>query len=392
LWPGQSSFGIFDTKQQEKAGQVSKLDLTDFHRDHMRKLRVAVVGLGALGGEAVRCLGLLRIGRIILVDFDIVESGNLTNSILFSTSESIGHKKSVVVSKSIRRYFPSTESLEFCREIADVGFNVLREVDLILSCVDSDWARLDIAYIARQLSIPVCDAGLGAPDYRHGRVSFLPKPTSAACYGCLMSPARRRELLLERDYSTASCSRPPVSAPVSGRSGGMLPGTPMMASMVAALQVDCGLRELGRTADASYINDASYTINLDLAGTPGLERIAHPHAVSCPFHEPLDTRLPSASRQTARDLLRDAGRGKAILLDWPICTRCRCDTCGHQWRPMKRTAVLRRLGACPACGSDRLSPVETLDLISPESPWAGTPFSALGLPDGHLFAVVGAGA
>src|SRR5258707_15225189 len=112
-------FGTFHTKAREEADRFSRLDLTDFPRERMRELCVAVAGLGALGSEAVRCLGLLGTGRIILVDFDSVESGNLPSSILLGGPNTIGRKKSTIISEWIGRYFPHTEPVELCREIAD---------------------------------------------------------------------------------------------------------------------------------------------------------------------------------------------------------------------------------------------------------------------------------
>src|SRR5262249_28338069 len=134
------------------------------------------------------------------------------------------------------------------------------------------------------------------------------------------------------------------------------PATPMMASIVAALQVDFGLRELGRSQNTAY------TVNLDFEGTPHVGRVRHPRAGSCPFHEPLGSRMPASRQCTAHDLLRNCERNEAVLLDWPICTECTCNVCGHCWRPMRRTAEVRRLGRCPACGSDRVTPSETIEV------------------------------
>lgn len=42
-----------------------------------------VVGCGALGNEVLKNLALCGVGNIVCVDFDIVETGNLTRSVLF---------------------------------------------------------------------------------------------------------------------------------------------------------------------------------------------------------------------------------------------------------------------------------------------------------------------
>ena len=45
--------------------------------------RVMVVGCGALGNEVLKNLVLLGVEHLVVVDFDVVEVGNLSRSVFF---------------------------------------------------------------------------------------------------------------------------------------------------------------------------------------------------------------------------------------------------------------------------------------------------------------------
>src|ERR1035441_4583883 len=148
----------------------SRLEQTLFAPGNVRSLHALVVGAGALGNEVVKALGLLGVGAITIVDPDFVEPSNLTRSI-FLRGAAPGSGKAVSVAASAAALFPDTRFIALAAEIADVGFGLVSEAHLLFGCVDSDLARLELAYVSTRLHRPVCDAGLGAPHYSHGRVS-----------------------------------------------------------------------------------------------------------------------------------------------------------------------------------------------------------------------------
>src|SRR5205085_463241 len=132
------------------------------------------------------------------------EASNLTRSVFYSYYNSTGQKKAQVLADVCGKLFPNTRFDALPLEIADVGFQDLKDVDLLFSCVDSDLARLETAYVATKLDIPVADAGLGADNYSHGRVTWF-GGRRAACYGCLLSRQARREILTFSNTSVRSC-------------------------------------------------------------------------------------------------------------------------------------------------------------------------------------------
>src|SRR5215469_1986428 len=154
------------------AADYSRLESTPFAHKRLVNLKAVVVGAGSLGNEVTRTLGLLGAGRVTVIDPDIVEASNLPRSIFFCGRNSIGINKALALTEAAGGLFPGTDWLAIQSEIADVGFQWLADSSLLFSCVDSDLARLEMAYICAKLHLPMVDGGLGVQNYSHGRVTY----------------------------------------------------------------------------------------------------------------------------------------------------------------------------------------------------------------------------
>jgi ThiF family protein len=358
--------------------QFSRTRDTFLSREMLSELKFVVVGAGALGNEAVKALGLLGAGAVLIVDPDKVELSNLTRSIFFRPSDKL-KSKAKTLAGAASEVFPYTK-WDFCHaEIADVGLARIAEADLMLSCVDNELARIEIAWLSLRLNLPVSDSGLGGPDYWRGRVSFFPG-RGAACFCCKLPPQRRREVLTTAQSRGNSCWAD-TSIPI-------VSSTPTMAAIFGALQVDFGLRSLLELRNAAPAGRNSSTIEIRLDSHPELTRFVTHISPECPLHAPAEqagARLPHA-QATARELLEAQG-AQSIELDWPICVAAKCTKCGQDWQPMRRVAWLRRFGACPGCGSRNILENENLSVFDRRSAWADVPMIHLGLPADHLYAV-----
>jgi adenylyltransferase/sulfurtransferase len=343
-------------------------------------LAVVVVGAGALGNEVARILGLLGTGRVTIVDPDTVEPSNLPRSTFFWANEAVGQNKASALVQAATSWFPDTQWVIESTEIADVGFQKIAQANLIFSCVDSDLARLEIAYISTKLGVPVMDGGLGRQNFAHGRVTYFPASRESACYGCLLSPRKRRELL-EMWQATL---RPCTPAAESGDQD--LVSTPTMAAVTGALQVEFGLRMLFDIRDGKPAKSTTMEIRVD--PERWINEFSSGVSVDCPFHEEDREMLyPQPSAEcTVRQLL-DGASADHLILDWPVCTRAKCLACEHNWEPRLRLAALRRHGQCPSCGSNNILEVETIREIGLDFPWIDTPLAALKLPMDHLYTV-----
>ena len=362
-----------------------RLELTAYTREAVQKMAVAVIGCGALGSEAARLLGLLGLGSVLLVDHDAVEATNLTHSPYFRSVSALGRPKAEVLAENLTPHFPATSWTPLHCEIADAGFQRLQNCALLFSCTDNLLSRVETGYAAFRLGLPMMDAGLKGHAFWSGRVAWLPGG-SAACYLCQLGEAKRAELLSFSLAGSQSCFAERPDDPI-------LPSTPTMASIVAGLQVDLGLR-LAMARDA--VDARAWELSLPLPET-AWRSFTIPRSIDCPWHEPdrsldlaplpmdvpLNESLPAAPGAAASS---ESGSQPPILeLDWPICLQARCSDCRHLWNPMVRVAVLRRGGICPVCGSSRLHPVQTLSRVACGDPFAAFTPSQLGLPSGHLF-------
>lgn len=362
----------------------SRTEHTGFAKFKVSPLKTVVVGAGALGNEVSKALGLLGCGEVLIIDPDIVERHNLTRSVLFRTEEAIGRNKAVSLAAACRHYFPDTVWTAIDTEIVDTGSERIAQCDIVFSCVDSELARLEIAYLATKLDLPVCDAGLGGENYSTARVSFFPG-RRAASFCCVLPPARRRELLTMWDCTSFPCW-------AEGGAEGAWPGTPTAAAIAGSLQVDIGLRLLLESRGG--VPPSAQSVDLAFGSAPRLTSFRIPVSPGCPFHEdmPRNSVLQAASSSaTVGELLGLAARRRpgepVLVLDWPLCVSARCRVCGHLWGPMKRLALLRRSGVCPACFSDRLVLGRAIHRLGLGSEFALYQLQELGMPDRHLYTV-----
>lgn len=358
----------------------SRLENTAYRRSQLQQLSIALVGLGALGSEVSRLLGMLEIGRILLIDPDIVESGNYLHSPAVRKLSSIGQSKADVFTRYGNENFSQTQWISFPVEIADVGFGDLKGCDLLFSCTDNALARAETAWMSQRLGIPVVDGGLRGSAWWKGRVSWFPGTLESACYLCQLSHTRRAELLSQSLAISLSCTGGNQDSTQQA-----FPATPMMASVIAAMQVDLGLRSrLVGDEDGAR----AWEISLD-GRTPSLESLAISRSSECPWHgSELRDRLHELPEQqplrTALHLYK-SGAYDEILADWPICLCARCLRCAHEWQPMQRVARIRRYGLCPECRQANPLPVKVIASVRAEDEWARHTPGELGFPSNHLY-------
>ena len=86
--------------------QRTRLMLGDEGVARLRAASVMVVGLGAVGGYAVEALARAGIGRLRVVDFDVVQESNINRQLL-ATRETVGLPKAELAAARIRSINPT---------------------------------------------------------------------------------------------------------------------------------------------------------------------------------------------------------------------------------------------------------------------------------------------
>jgi len=147
----------------------------------LSRSRVVVIGLGALGSVAADLLARAGIGRLRLVDRDVVELVNLQRQTLYSEAD-LDRPKAEAAADRLRSVNTSIEVEGVVKDVhaASVGA-ILRDADLILDGTDNLETRYLLNEAALDAGIPFVYAGaLGT----YGMVFAIRSPETA-CFRCL---------------------------------------------------------------------------------------------------------------------------------------------------------------------------------------------------------------
>ncbi len=142
---------------------------------------VAVVGLGGLGGVVSLYLAGAGVGRLILVDGDVVEPHNLNRQLLYDEA-SVGLPKAVIAARRVREFNSCVEVVPVQERLTpDNVHRILGGVDLIVDALDNWEARLVLDEYARETGTPLVH---GAVERFYGQVLFT-IPGETACLSCI---------------------------------------------------------------------------------------------------------------------------------------------------------------------------------------------------------------
>jgi hypothetical protein len=174
----------------------------------LRRLRIAVIGLGGIGSVVSMQLAHLGIGHLILIDGDVVEASNLCR-IVGATAADVGRSYKAEVAARYADSLGFTCAEQYREFLGPSHEALLAGCDVIVSCVDQQTPRAFLNRIAYRYLVPVVDLGTvfrvddaGAIVGDAGRVVVLgPGRPCLACWGHLDPHALRIEALSpeERD-------------------------------------------------------------------------------------------------------------------------------------------------------------------------------------------------
>ncbi len=122
--------------------------------------RVAVVGLGGLGGTVTEILSRLGVGRLTLVDGDRFEDSNLNRQLL-STVEGLGQLKSEAALARVGRINPSVEITALTEFVTvENAEAVLGGCEVVVDCLDNLRTRFQVEDACRRLGCPLVSAAV----------------------------------------------------------------------------------------------------------------------------------------------------------------------------------------------------------------------------------------
>jgi len=329
--------------------------------------RVLVVGAGALGNEVLKNLALLGVGRIMVVDFDVVELSNLCRSVLFS-GEDIGRPKAQAAAEAIRKLNPEI-SVDWMRGDVelDLGLNTIAEFDIVLGCVDSVNGRWAVNRACMHVGIPWINAGISATA---GEVAFF-HPKTGGCYECGMTDGMWRRFN-ERYSCMLLLKRMPPQA---------VPTTAVVASLTASLQVNEAIIYLHQASESLkpgqklFLSIKPYTFFI----------VDIPRDSACVAHESYVPQIRierGADELSAVEVLDSVAGSLSIELDFDFAVTLSCPVHGEHevCCPVKK--IPPDLVPCPKCGVQRMP--GTIHEIGRNGKLATMKLRAIGIPTNSI--------
>ena len=180
----------------ETGGQVSDLsekELDRYSRQVMleeigyqgqlklKQAKVCVVGVGGLGNPIAIRLAAMGVGKIRIVDRDVIELSNLHRQTMFNEDD-VGQVKVEAAAKKLRKLNADIIIEELPVSINDyTAFDVVEGCDVVIDALDSVNARYSLNKACIEKKIPfVTGAAVGVTGQ-----SFTILPNETACYHCL---------------------------------------------------------------------------------------------------------------------------------------------------------------------------------------------------------------
>lgn len=151
---------------------------------------VLIAGVGALGCEVAKNLALSGVGRMVLVDRDVVELSNLNRQMLFDESD-IGMRKAEVAAEKLRAMNPHIKIEAYSTDLRDLPAEVFSSVDVICSCLDSWGIRRWLNSVAVLNNKPLVDGGIEGM-VGNVQVVIPGKTACLECHGTTLIPQEER--------------------------------------------------------------------------------------------------------------------------------------------------------------------------------------------------------
>jgi len=125
------------TKDQFYNRQTTLNEFGEIGQEKLQKAKIVIVGCGGLGSVAAVYLAASGIGKIHLIDFDIVTVSNLHRQVFYKT-EDIGKSKVMVLANHIKSISPFVRVSTSDKPITKSNINKqINNHDVVVDCTDS---------------------------------------------------------------------------------------------------------------------------------------------------------------------------------------------------------------------------------------------------------------
>ncbi len=206
--------------------------------EKLKKARVAVFGIGGVGGYVVEALARSGVGALDLIDKDTVSLSNINRQIVALRS-TVGRLKTEVAAERVKDINPEIvvrcHNLFYLPETADL-FD-FSNYDYIVDAIDTVSGKLAIIERAKGANVPVISS-MGAGNKLNAGAFEVADIAETSV--CPLARVMRRELKkrgIERVKTVYSKEEPLPSPLVDGESGKAIAGSVSFVPSVAGLLI-----------------------------------------------------------------------------------------------------------------------------------------------------------
>ncbi|MBU0824049.1 MAG: molybdopterin-synthase adenylyltransferase MoeB [Alphaproteobacteria bacterium] len=215
----------------------------------LKAAHVAIVGAGGIGCPAITYLAAAGVGKLTIIDDDVVELSNLQRQPLFTDAD-IGERKAVVAADAARRINPHVKAVAVAARLGGANAaTLLAGANFILDGCDNFTTRLAVNRAAVALHIPLLSAAIGAFE---GQVALYEGwRAGSPCYACLVGDDPNQEGL--------NCAETGVMGALAGMIGTMAAleavraltewGSPLIGRLAIVDMLDRRWREVAVAKD-----------------------------------------------------------------------------------------------------------------------------------------------
>ncbi|WGW05381.1 HesA/MoeB/ThiF family protein [Tropicibacter oceani] len=205
--------GLFAEGELERyARHIVLRELGGPGQKKLKEAKVLVIGAGGLGSPALLYLAAAGVGRIGVIDDDVVDSGNLQRQVIHRDA-TIGMPKVFSAEAAMKALNPYIELRPYHRKLTEqIAEDLVADYDLLLDGTDN----FDTRYLANKVAVaqgkPLIS---GALSQWEGQISVFDAKAGGPCYQCIFPQAPAAGL-------APSCAEAGVLGPLPGVVGSMM--------------------------------------------------------------------------------------------------------------------------------------------------------------------------
>lgn len=181
--------GLSDEDRLRYSRQILYPHLGEGGQKRLKGGRVLIAGMGGLGSGCALYLACAGIGRLILVDNDVVKLSNLNRQVLYGEGD-LGVLKVKAATQRLGDLNAELEVMTSAARItAESLLPLLEQVDVVIDCLDNMQGRFILNEVCTRKGVPLIHGGV---DGMIGEVTTV-IPTKTPCLACIFPPVLETE-------------------------------------------------------------------------------------------------------------------------------------------------------------------------------------------------------